>query len=1300
MIKKLFSIFLLFTNLFFAFANNSPILSNFRIEDSDKTKVYFDSSEPITGSNVTGFYLSDNRRKTVTGVTIAAGATTGHYFTASSAFDYWDTYALRYEGGSDLQDLDGNVLHEFWLTEIRNNIPEPAPSGTAYWVRTTGDDSNDGLSHETAFRTINAAISIQARTIYVEAGDYGAETMHINYSGTSTQPIVVQGYKTQTNGVPDEIEDNYWSWGAYGVGVNCVLDTSEMPTLTGNPTLRNTYSSAGWAIDPTDYIIIKNFQTTQWNMGARIVSSDHLVMKNTVHIYNGRANGDGRGGGIWVVGGQGQGNDMYNKFINIEIAQSASVGLRLYGGGSWFENVNVYNDIAEDYTFSSPDYYLHVYQGSNNVMIGCSVAEIGVTPGSSHGIGFKGSGSNVGMFRTQYNLITDCTIRNMQGAIEMRHEDVQHNVARNVTIFSLPEDGAVSGSGNNSHGIVNRDNASFNKFENITLDSQYRAIYFTDSSEQGAQTSAHSCTFRNIIVTNSKDAIGTSGNSGQPPVYNNHFYNLTIDNCDRLWMTNGPLILNNSNSITNSSISNVNKQGTTSIVQSHNNYHNNGFNPGSGTSITTHDPMFVSPAANNYRLQPDSPIRDIGKDLPEVRYDLDGTERYFGKYSIGAFDDTVPAVGSVGPDVTICEGESTTLVASGGTSYSWSTGETTETITVNPTSTTTYSVTISDGTNSDTYDIEVTVDAAPTVDAGADQAICEGETITLTATGIGNFLWSTGETTESITVSPTSTTTYTVTTSNSCSTDATDDVVVTVNPSPNLNAGADVSVCEGESVTLTATGTGPFSWSTGETTASITVSPASTTIYTVVSDNGNCSETDQVEVEVNTPPSVDLGSDQTICEGQSITLTASGYGNFLWSTGETAQSITVSPSSTTTYSVTASNSCSSSATDDIVVTVNPSTNLNAGDDQSICQGETVTLTATGTGPFSWSTGATTASITVSPNSTTSYSVTSDNGSCSETDEVVVTVNTPPSVDAGSDRTICEGESVTLTATGNGDFLWSTGETGPSITVSPTSTSTYSVTTTSQGCQSTAVDFVDVIVGELPDLTTTNDVIIQRGQSITLEAMGTGNFVWNTGATTPSITVSPLATTDYTVTLTSEGGCSNKNTITVTVEEAADGSNVVAYAGEDTSICSGDEIVLTASGGDSFLWNTGETTRSITVSPNESTIYSVQITVEDNSDTAYVKVTVDGSCAQATKEMVVYPIPTHGLLNIDLLGYDNNTNVMVYDARGNMVWRETINNQNGVTKITRNIDLSRLAKGVYFISVTNKGEQSTKRIVLM
>ena len=487
---------------------------------------------------------------------------------------------------------------------------------------------------------------------------------------------------------------------------------------------------------------------------------------------------------------------------------------------------------------------------------------------------------------------------------------------------------------------------------------------------------------------------------------------------------------------------------------------------------------------------------------------------------------------------------------------------------------------------SDTHEVEVTVNTTPTVNAGADQTICDGETITLTAIGEGNFLWSTGETGESITVSPNSTTTYSVTASNSCNTDATDDVVVTVNPGVTLDAGSDVSICQGESVTLTATGTGPFNWNTGETTASITVNPSSSTTYTVISDNGNCSVTDNVEVTVNTAPTVNAGADQTICDGETITLTAIGEGNFLWSTGETGESITVSPNSTTTYSVTASNSCNTDAADDVVVTVNPGVTLDAGSDVSICQGESVTLTATGTGPFNWNTGETTASITVNPSSSTTYTVIADNGNCSVTDEVVVTVNTPPTVNAGADQTICEGESVTLTASGEGDFSWSTGETTASITVSPNTNTTYFVTAISEGCQSTAVDEVEVFVNQIPNLTTSGNVTIQKGQSTTLTAEGAGSFQWNTGETTTSITVNPSSTTDYSVTLISDGGCTDKETIRVTVEESAEGGTIVAYAGEDVTVCPKDEIILNASGGDSYLWSTGETERSIKVKPNK------------------------------------------------------------------------------------------------------------------
>ncbi len=324
---------------------------------------------------------------------------------------------------------------------------------------------------------------------------------------------------------------------------------------------------------------------------------------------------------------------------------------------------------------------------------------------------------------------------------------------------------------------------------------------------------------------------------------------------------------------------------------------------------------------------------------------------------------------------------------------------------------------------------------------------------------------------------------------------------------------------------LKATGEGSFLWSTGETTASITVSPEETTTYSVTLTNGNQTATDEVVVTVNEAPKVSLEEDKTICNGTEITLTATGVGNFLWNTGETTESIKVSPSKTTTYSVTATTACDTIATDSIVINVMENITVNAGDDVNTCSGNEVVLTAEGTGDFLWSTGETTKSITVSPIETTTYSVTLTSGECSATDEVVVTISEAPQVTLGEDKTICSGDEVTLYAQGSGTFLWSTGETTQSITVSPTETTEYSVTaaTTCGGTDVTVSDSIVVNVNDVVTLTTSEDVTICNNTEVTLTAESNAEVLWSTGETTKSITVSPLETTTYTVTAISNFG---------------------------------------------------------------------------------------------------------------------------------------------------------------------------------
>ncbi|MBA6154900.1 hypothetical protein H3Z82_19455, partial [Gelidibacter gilvus] len=157
-----------------------------------------------------------------------------------------------------------------------------------------------------------------------------------------------------------------------------------------------------------------------------------------------------------------------------------------------------------------------------------------------------------------------------------------------------------------------------------------------------------------------------------------------------------------------------------------------------------------------------------------------------------------------------------------------------------------------------------------------------------------------------------------------------------------------------------ATGGATYLWSTGATTESISVSPSSTTTYSVTAydESGQYSDTDEVKVSVNAPPTVEAGGNVTINSGDNVTLTATGATTYKWSNGATGASITVSPSTSRTYTVTGiSNGCE--ATDTVRVTVTNTVEVvaDAGADQSICAGSSATLTATGGATYLWSTGA-------------------------------------------------------------------------------------------------------------------------------------------------------------------------------------------------------------------------------------------------------------------------------------------------------------------------------------------------------
>lgn len=485
---------------------------------------------------------------------------------------------------------------------------------------------------------------------------------------------------------------------------------------------------------------------------------------------------------------------------------------------------------------------------------------------------------------------------------------------------------------------------------------------------------------------------------------------------------------------------------------------------------------------------------------------------------------------------TLCAGSSATLTAgSGFSSYVWNPGgSTTQAITITPsTGSSTYTV-IASNVSGCTVAATTTVTVLPFPAATVSgTTVCAGDMATLTASGGGSYSWSTGQTSNSITVSPTANTTYSVIVSvGSCVDTAAATVWVISGVTANISS-ANTTLCSGNSTTLTATGGGSYAWNPGgQTTNSIVVSPSATTTYSVLVSNGSCAAATTVTVYVISGVTPSIAGSVNICAGSSATLAATGASSYLWSNGSTATAVTVSPTASAVYTVTATNAngCTGVATTTVNVSPLPVASVQGA---TICAGAIVTLTGTGGNTYSWNTGNTTASIVVSPTITSSYTVVVSNGACSDTAITTVTIVSFIAATAGPNNTICAGQSASLSATGGGNYAWSNGATTASIIVSPVTSANYSVLVTSGSCWDTANASVIVIPNPIAGAYST--VTILAGQSTTLGALGGGSYLWSDGSTTSTITVAPIATTQYCVMVSNSFGCSDTACVTVFVE---------------------------------------------------------------------------------------------------------------------------------------------------------------------
>ena len=548
---------------------------------------------------------------------------------------------------------------------------------TEYYVSTKGSNSNNGLSPNKAWKTITyaARMAKAGDVVWIKAGNYGGEQIQVRNSGTSTKPIVFIGYKSSTG----DIKKTYYK---YKKGKR--FESREMPFLDG----KNRGKGIAWTVQGKKYIEIRNIQISNYKEFIRVTSSSNIVIDRVLASHAGVGDTDG----LNFASKNNSRNTISNSIVINVTDRAIAVG----GNKNIIEDCETYadeDDIGGD--GRSMDYHIFL-TGSDNIIRRHHAEHVGNLRHTGHGLVLKGNGH-----RTENNLIEDCDVINLHGSIEFRHRSVKNNIARDIRIVGI--------NSSSPGGVHFRDGTSFNIVENCVIKNikgSNGAFAFYDSVEDGGtQWAASDNIIRNCIIENSDIGIkiGSSSSKTYSEIYNNKILNCTFYNVKtmyRLYTTS----TNRNNVIKNSIIYGSDQmyyrnEKSKNWIETQNNYYSNKFSKPSGSSNVSLDPRFRDPSKGNFRLKLNSQLKNEGNKLEEVKSDYDKKTRIKG--TIGAFeyqDDSQSSIeANAGNDVSICSGDEVELTATGGSTYLWSTGATTSKITVSPTDTTTYTVTVGEG---------------------------------------------------------------------------------------------------------------------------------------------------------------------------------------------------------------------------------------------------------------------------------------------------------------------------------------------------------------------------------------------------------------------------------------------------------------------------------------------------------------------------------------------------------------------------------------------------------------------------
>jgi len=616
--------------------------------------------------------------------------------------------------------------------------------------------------------------------------------------------------------------------------------------------------------------------------------------------------------------------------------------------------------------------------------------------------------------------------------------------------------------------------------------------------------------------------------------------------------------------------------------------------------------------------------------------------------------------------------------------------------------------------------------------------------------------------------------TLTVNDGTSNGTDTVDITIVADNDAPTANAGMNQTVDEGDAVSLSGSGIDPesgaltYSWSQTGGSPTVTLTGATTQTpsftapnvvanvtltFTLTVNDGALNGTDTVEITVrgdNDAPTAEAGTNQTVAEGAAVSLSGSGTDpegqslTYSWAQTGGSPNVTLTGATTKTPSFTAPELLAnatltftltvgdgtSTDTDTVEITItadNDAPTANAGTDRTVNEGDTVSLSGSGSDPesgaltYSWAqtggspnvtlTGATTQTPSftapnVTANVTLTFTLTVNDGTSNGTDTVEITItadNDAPTANAGTDQTVDEGDTVSLSGSGtdpeSGALTYSWTQTGgsPNVTLTGATTQTPSFTapnvtanvtltftlTVNDG-NSNGTDTVEITItadNDAPTAEAGMNQTVDEGDAVSLSGSGSDpesgalTYSWAqtggspnvtlTGATTqtPSFTAPELtanATLTFTLTV-SDGSLTDTDTVDITI--TADNDAPTANAGTDRTVAEGAEVSLSGSGSDpesgalTYSWSqtggspnvtlTGATTQTPSFTAPDLTTdatLTFTLTVSDGNlngtDTVAITVTADPNRAPVASSAIAAQTLTVGGPNITINAADH------------------------------------------------------------